>query len=118
MAISGHSLSVTAVAWDSVNPQMILSASADCNITAWRFSKSKQKIEKKSTYKVRKNYGCPKFISIELEKFLLVTTDANSLIIFEFANSPIKGSDEISLQPKRIFKNSFEVPFTAPSALR
>ena len=118
MAISGHSLSVTAVSWDCGNTQMIISASADCNLTAWRFSKSKQKIEKKSVFKIRKNFGCPNAIAIELEKFVLVATDANALLIFEFSVSPLKHSEEVSLTPKRIFKNSFEVPFTAASALR
>lgn len=118
-----HTQSVTTLSWSDSNPQMIISVSQDSTISAWRYSKSKQQVERKNIYKTKKNYGCAKAISVELEKFLLVAYDTNIFVIYEFPFSPIKSSGSDSpgkseLLPKRVFKHSFDVPFTAASALR
>ena len=111
---------MTSISWTEQNPHMIITASHDASLAAWRYSKSKQKIERKNIFVIKKNYGCIRAIRVEMEKFLLVAFDTNIFVIFEFPFSPTKSDlvSKIELAPKRVFKNSFEIPFTAASALR
>lgn len=116
----GHPQSVTATAW--TNPQIIISASQDGSVTSWRFSKSKQKVEPRNFYRVKKNFGHITCLRVEMERFLLAAFDTNIFTVFEFDTSPGKSSSSdiaapIELIPKRLFKNGFEQPFTAGSAL-
>ena len=107
------------MSWNSANPQLLVSGSQDGSFSTYRYSKSKQKIERKNNFKMKKNFGVPKSMNIEIEKFLLVAYDTNILVIYEFLDSPLeKNESKLGLISKRIFKNSFEIPFTAHAAHR
>jgi WD40 repeat protein len=106
-----HNQALSHIYWDK---STIISSAQDSSYCIWRYSKSKQKIELKSTHVTRKNYGCPVKLTLESGKFVLISFDSNKLGVFEVSDQTIAvlGTylDVSTLSPIRIFSNLFEAP--------
>jgi WD40 repeat protein len=107
----GHHQTVSHIYWDK---STLISCAQDSSFCAWRYSKSKNKLELKNLFVTRKNFGCPMHLTVEMDKFLLVSFNANILAVFEFSDQKVAVhgtyNDAGILQQKRIFRNMFDAP--------
>ena len=46
----------------------MISCAQDSSFCAWRYSKSKNKLELKNLFVTRKNFGCPMHLTVEMDK--------------------------------------------------
>ena len=51
--------------WDK---STLISCAQDSSFCAWRYSKSKNKLELKNLFVTRKNFGCPMHLTVEMDK--------------------------------------------------
>merc|ERR1712242_99201 len=83
---TSHKQSVTHIYW---RDQVLISGAQDSSFIRWRFSKSKNALQQKGIFVTNKNYGSPINITLEMDKFIIVSYNANILGIFEFTKHSI-----------------------------
>jgi len=113
-----HRQAVSAIYWQD---QVVITGAADSSFIRWRYSKSKNTLQQKGVFVTQANYGSPANITLELDKFVTVSYNANILGVFEFTKLQIARHgpyhDVLSLVPKRLFAAKlFDAPEMATVA--
>ena len=115
---TAHRQSVSAIYW---HEQVVITGAQDSSFIRWRYSKSKNALSQKGVFVTQANYGSPQHITLELDKFVSVTYNANILGVFEFTKHQIAQygpyHDVLTLVPKRVFAAKlFDAPEMATVA--